>query len=154
MPTVRAVVQRVSAAAVRVDGATVGAIERGLCVLLGVGGDDDPDDARRMAERLANLRIFEDEAGRMNCSVRDIGGSVLAVSNFTLMADTRRGRRPSFNAAAAPAVAAPLLELVGRELEGLGIPLATGRFGAHMDIDIAADGPVTLLLDTKESRRG
>ena len=150
----RALIQRVHRAAVRVDGEIIGETARGLCVLVGVGHDDSEDDARALADRVVNLRVFPDDAGRMNLSLLDVGGGLLAVSQFTLMGDTRRGRRPSFVAAAAPDHANPLFERFVAEAAARGPGVATGRFGAHMDIDIQADGPVTLLLDTKESRRG
>jgi D-tyrosyl-tRNA(Tyr) deacylase len=148
----KGLLQRVRRAAVAVDGETVGAIEAGLCVLVGVGHEDDESDARTMAERLVNLRVFEDADGKMNLSLLDVSGQLLVVSQFTLMGDTRRGRRPSFVAAAAPDRAAELIDhLVIRVREG-GVTVATGRFGSHMDIDIQADGPVTLMLDTQEKR--
>ncbi|HYC00286.1 MAG TPA: D-aminoacyl-tRNA deacylase [Candidatus Limnocylindrales bacterium] len=150
----RGLVQRVHGAAVRVGGDVVGQIGAGLCVFVGVGHDDGEADAQTLAERVVNLRVFPDDAGKMNRSLLDTGGSLLAVSQFTLMGDTRRGRRPSFVAAAAPEHANPLFERFASEAASLGVGVATGRFGAHMDIDIHADGPVTLMLDTKESRRG
>jgi D-tyrosyl-tRNA(Tyr) deacylase len=146
----RAVVQRVSQAEVRVDGTVTGKIATGLVVLLGVGVDDDEPDARQMAEKIANLRIFMDDAGLMNRSVREIGGGVLLVSQFTLHGDARKGRRPSFITAAREDVAKPLYERVGKLLEGEGLPVGYGVFGAHMDLELVNDGPVTILLDTKK----
>jgi D-tyrosyl-tRNA(Tyr) deacylase len=149
---VKALLQRVSRAAVSVAGETVGAIESGMCVLVGVGRDDDESDSRLLADRLIGLRIFEDSAGKMNLSLREAGGAMLLISQFTLMADTRRGRRPSFVAAAAPERAAELIDAVAAAVRKEGLEVATGRFGAHMDIVLTADGPVTIMLDTKEKR--
>jgi D-tyrosyl-tRNA(Tyr) deacylase len=146
----RAVLQRVSRAAVAIDGETVAAIERGLLVLLGVGQDDTEADVQWLAEKTAGLRIFADEAGKMNRSVADIGGAVLVVSQFTLHADCRKGRRPSFLGAAAPDVAVPLYEAFVHALRSLGLPVRTGRFGAMMQVELVNEGPVTLILDTKD----
>jgi D-tyrosyl-tRNA(Tyr) deacylase len=143
----RAVVQRVSRAAVEVEGQTVGSIGRGLLVLLGVGGEDTERDAVVLAEKVAGLRVFPDGTGRMNRSVGEAGGSVLVVSQFTLLADLRRGRRPSFTGAADPVIAAPLVEAFAAVVAGAGIPVAMGRFGAHMDVDLVNEGPVTIVLD-------
>jgi D-tyrosyl-tRNA(Tyr) deacylase len=144
----RVVLDRVSRAAVVIDGETVGAIERGLLVLLGVAPTDTPEDARWLAAKVAGLRIFNDEAGKMNQSVADVGGAVLVVSQFTLYGDCRKGRRPSFIGAAAPEVAVPLYEAFVNGLRALGLPTATGRFGAMMQVELVNDGPVTLLLET------
>jgi len=149
---VKGLLQRVRRAAVTVDGRIVGEIDRGLCVLVGVGRDDGDADAELLAERLVNLRVFEDESGKLNLSLLDISGGLLIVSQFTLMGDTRRGRRPSFVAAAAPQRAAELIERLVAHARAVGVEVATGRFGAHMDIEIMADGPVTLMLDTREKR--
>lgn len=149
---VKGLLQRVSRAVVSVEGRVVGAIDAGLCVLVGVGHDDDETDAQLLADRLVGLRIFEDEQGKMNRSLRDTRGGMLVVSQFTLMADTRRGRRPSFVGAAAPERAAALIDRVVAAVRAVDLEVATGCFGAHMDIDIRADGPVTLMLDTKEKR--
>lgn len=146
----RAVVQRVCRAAVVIDSATVAAIERGLVVLLGVAAADTPADARWLAEKLAGLRIFNDEAGKMNRSVADVDGAVLVVSQFTLFGDCRKGRRPSFLAAAPPEMAVPLYEAFVNVLRSLGLPVETGRFGAMMQVELVNEGPVTLILDTKE----
>ena len=144
--------QRVARAAVSVDGDRVGAIELGLFVLVGVGHDDDERDAELLADRVVGLRVFADKDDKMNLSLADVGGGLLVVSQFTLMGDTRRGRRPSFVAAAAPDRAAALIDRMIEKARSLGVEVATGRFGAHMDIDVRADGPVTLMLDTKQAR--
>jgi D-tyrosyl-tRNA(Tyr) deacylase len=149
----KGLVQRVRRAAVRVDGEVVGEIEGGIAVFVGVGHEDDERDADLLADRILGLRIFADEDGRMNRSLVDVEGRLLVVSQFTLMGDTRRGRRPSFVAAAEPERAAALVERVAGAAENAGTFVARGRFGAHMDIEIHADGPVTLMLDTKEPRR-
>ena len=144
----RALVQRVSRAAVHVDGDLVSEVGHGLLVLLGVRTDDTDEQAKWTAEKIANLRIFPDAEGQMNRSVTDIGGEVLVVSQFTLYADTRRGRRPSFVDAARPEQAEPLVERVVEGLRSAGITTGTGVFGAHMDVELTNDGPVTVLLDT------
>ena len=143
---VRAVVQRVTSARVTVGGSEVGAIGPGLCVLLGVTHADDLDRAERMAAKLWHLRIFDDDAGLMNRSVGDAGGEILVVSQFTLYGDTTRGRRPSWVAAAPPEQAEPLVEAVVAELRALGATVATGRFGADMQVALVNDGPVTLIV--------
>jgi D-aminoacyl-tRNA deacylase len=147
---VRAVVQRVSRASVRVSDETVGSIAIGLCVLLSIGPDDDETTAARLAGRIATLRIFPDESGRMNRDLAGIGGAALVVSQFTLHADTSRGHRPSFIKAAAPERAAQLCEAFVAALRALGHPVETGRFGAHMDVELVNDGPVTLVLTSGE----
>lgn len=149
---VRAVVQRVRFARVEVAGEVVGEIGPGLAVLIGVTQTDTPADARALAAKLAGLRVFADEAGGMNRSVEDVGGAVLVVSQFTLYADARRGRRPSFTAAAGPDVAEPLVEEVVRLLRAEALEVATGRFGARMTVELVNDGPVTILLETKSGR--
>ncbi len=146
----RAVLQRVHRAAVVVDGETVGQIERGLLVLLGIAPQDSSEESRWLAEKTAGLRIFNDEAGKMNRSVADVDGAVLVVSQFTLYGDCRKGRRPSFIDAAPPNVAEPLYEAFVHALRSLGLPVRTGRFGASMQVELVNDGPVTLILDTKE----
>lgn len=143
----RAVVQRVTEARVTVDGAVVGAIGPGLCVLVGVTHDDDADRARKLADKLWHLRVFDDDAGVMNRSVADVGGEVLVVSQFTLYGDTSRGRRPSWIAAARPEQAEPLVEAVASELRRLGAQVATGRFRAEMLVSLVNDGPVTLVIE-------
>ena len=145
----RAVVQRVLRASVRIDDRITGEIDHGLMVLLGVGIPDKPEDARWMAEKIANLRIFTDEAGLMNRSVLDTGGSVLLVSQFTLHGDARKGRRPSFIAAAKEPLASDVYELTGKEIEALGLQVAYGEFGADMQVELVNDGPVTILLDSE-----
>jgi len=145
---VRALVQRVSRASVRVAGETVASIEGGLLVLLGVTHSDDAKDAAYIADKLANLRIFTDEDGKMNRSVLDTDGSAIVVSQFTLYADTRRGRRPSFVEAAPPEGAEPLVREVVARLAALGVRTQTGQFGAHMEVDLTNDGPVTILIET------
>lgn len=145
----RAVVQRVSQACVRVEGRIVGEIGIGLLGLVSVGTDDGERDARSMAEKIAELRLFPDDGGLMNRSLRETGGALLLVSQFTLHGDVRRGRRPSFITAAPPAVARDLYELVGRSVASLGVPVGYGEFGAQMAVELLNDGPVTILIDTK-----
>ena len=144
----RAVVQRVSRASVRVDGTTVGEIGSGLLVLVGVHAEDGEAEASHVADKIANLRIFPDGEGKMNRSVLECDGEVLVVSQFTLYGDTRRGRRPSFVAAAAPSRAEPLVRAVMERLSELGVPTACGEFGAHMEVELTNDGPVTILIET------
>ena len=144
----RAVIQRVTQASVAVEGKVIGRIGPGLAVLLGAGPGDGESQARLVAEKIANLRIFEDAGGKMNRSVLEVGGAVLVVSQFTLYADTRKGRRPSFIDAAPPEVAAPLVDHVCGHLAGMGLRVATGRFGAMMLVEIHNDGPVTIIMDT------
>ena len=147
----RVVLQRVAKARVTVDAAVVGEIGPGLLVLLGIGCKDTDDDARWLAEKILALRIFEDENGRMNRSVRDAAGELLVVSQFTLLASTRKGARPSFNDAAPPDLAIPLYESFIRHASvALGRPVATGKFGAMMAVELTNDGPVTLVIDSKQ----
>jgi len=143
---VRAVVQRVTRARVVVAGATVGAIGPGLCVLLGVAAGDESGDAKRLAEKIARLRIFENDAGKLDLSLLDIGGEALVVSQFTLIADTAKGNRPSFSDAAPPEQAEPLYEVFCTSLRALGVVVQTGLFGARMQVELLNDGPVTLVL--------
>lgn len=143
----RAVIQRVTGAKVTVEGEVVGSIGQGLCVLVGVTHDDTPETAATLASKLAALRIFADDEGRMNLSLADVGGSALVVSQFTLYGDARKGRRPSFVAAAPGEVAEPLVDAVVEALRALGVHTETGRFGAYMDVELTNDGPVTLVLD-------
>ena len=150
LPRVRAVVQRVSRAKVDVDSQTVGAIEAGLCVLLSVGPADDEAVAQRFASRIATLRVFPDVEGRMNLDLAASGGAVLVVSQFTLHADTSRGHRPSFIRAAPPRQAEALYEAFVAALRLLGHHVETGRFGAHMAVDLVNNGPVTLVLSSAE----
>ncbi len=135
-----------------VDGAVVGAIGPGLLVLAGAGHDDTDRDVDSLADKLAGLRIFRDEEDRMNRSVADVSGSVLVVSQFTLMADVRRGRRPSFTAAAPPDRAEPLVAALADALRARGLEVAEGRFGAMMDVHLVNDGPVTIVIDTADGR--
>jgi D-tyrosyl-tRNA(Tyr) deacylase len=148
---VRAVVQRVTRAEVRVDGDVTGSIQRGLAVLAGVAADDAPDDAEKLAAKIAELRIFADEAGLMNRNVTEVGGSVLLVSQFTLHGDARKGRRPSFITAAREDAARPLFEVLGRTLERVPLRVAYGVFGADMEVELVNEGPVTILLDTRKT---
>lgn len=143
----RAVVQRVASASVRVAGETVGSCGRGLLVLVAAGHDDGPKQAAALAGKIARLRIFPDDQGRFDRAVTDIGGSVLVVSQFTLLADTRKGNRPSFTAAASPDLAEPLVDRVVTTLRELGVSVSTGRFGAAMEVELVNDGPVTIILD-------
>jgi D-aminoacyl-tRNA deacylase len=144
---VRAVVQRVSRARVVVEGEVVGEIGAGLCVLVGVARGDGEDAAVRLAAKVARLRIFEDDAGKFDRSVLDTGGAALVVSQFTLIADTRKGNRPSFVDAAPPDEAEALYERFCEELRALGVPVETGVFGARMEVSLVNDGPVTIVLD-------
>ncbi len=147
----RAVVQRVSRASVKVDGELTGEIGLGLLVLLGVGHDDAEAEAEYLAEKIAGLRIFEDDAGKMNLSVSDVGGAVLAVSQFTLFGDVRRGKRPSFDAAARPERARELYEYFVERVGSHGLRCETGRFQAMMDVELINSGPVTILLDSRKA---
>jgi D-aminoacyl-tRNA deacylase len=144
---VRAVVQRVWSARVVVDGEVVGEVGRGLCVLLGISRTDGDEDAERLAGRIARLRIFENEEGRFDRSLLDLGGEALVVSQFTLIADTTKGNRPSFTEAAPPEQAEPLYNAFCAALSELGAKVATGRFGARMAVELVNDGPVTIVLD-------
>lgn len=144
----RAVLQRVKRAKVAVGGEITGEIAAGWLVLLGVAPADTPKEVDWLAEKIANLRAFEDAAGKMNLSVQDIGGSVLVVSQFTLYGDCLKGRRPGFTGAAPPTIAEPLYESFAAALKLLGVPVATGRFGADMQVELVNDGPVTFVIDT------
>ena len=146
----RFVCQRVTQAKVEVDDRVVGEIERGLLVYLGVGKGDTADDAQFIADKLVNLRIFADEAGKMNRSVMDIGGKILLISNFTLHGDCRKGRRPGFDAAAEPALAEQLYEKVSEMIAEAGVVVEKGVFGGYMQVTSQNDGPVTFLLDSKK----
>jgi D-aminoacyl-tRNA deacylase len=150
---VRAVIQRVSRAEVRVDGARVGAIERGFLVLLGVTHADGRAEVEWLARKVAGLRIFEDDAGKMNLALTDVGGAVLVVSQFTLYGDARKGRRPSFTDAARPEQAEPLVDYFAARLREEGLRVETGVFGAMMEVEMVNDGPVTLWLDTADNVR-
>jgi len=144
---VRAVVQRVSSASVRVGGETVGACGRGLLVLVGARHEDTSETATRLAAKIARLRIFPDDAGRFDRSLLDTGGEALVVSQFTLLADTRKGNRPSLTGAAPPEQAEPLVEAFCAALRELGVPVQTGIFGAVMEVELVNDGPVTIVVD-------
>jgi D-tyrosyl-tRNA(Tyr) deacylase len=144
---VKAVVQRVTRAAVRVDGEVVGEIEAGMLILLGALSGDGQAEAERLAERIARLRFFRDESGRMNLAAADVGASALVVSQFTLAADGKKGRRPSFDRAAPPELAEPLIQHFVDQLRTYGLTTATGRFGAMMEVELVNDGPVTFVLE-------
>jgi D-tyrosyl-tRNA(Tyr) deacylase len=146
----RALLQRTTGARVRVAGSVVGEVANGLVVLLGVGPDDDEATADALARRLTELRIFDDEAGRTNLSLIDVGGAALVVSQFTLYADTRRGRRPGFTGAADPELAERLYLRFAAALRDLGVEVATGKFGAVMEVELINDGPFTIWLDTSD----
>lgn len=147
----RAVIQRVSQASVTVSGEVVGAIERGLLVLLGVAQGDTADDVHALADKVVELRIFEDDGGKMNLSLTEVQGSLLVVSQFTLLGDCRKGRRPSFIAAAPPELAEQLYQTFVAAVGVKGIPVATGRFRAQMNVALVNDGPVTLILDSRKA---
>ena len=144
----RAVVQRVTSATVTVEGRVVGAIKAGVLVYVGITHDDGPDDTAYVANKIASLRVFDDADGRLSRSGRDVGGEVLLVSQFTLYGDCRRGRRPSFDKAAAPAAAKAVYEALADAVRGLGVPVRLGTFQAHMVVASNNDGPVTLLIDS------
>ncbi len=143
----RVLLQRVTQGSVAVDGNSIATIERGLVLLVGIGAEDEQEQGDYLAEKIANLRIFEDAQGKMNLSVLDIGGSALVVSQFTLYANTQKGRRPSFVEAAKPELAEPLVQHFAGQLQALGVPVKQGHFGAHMQVRIENDGPVTIWLE-------
>lgn len=149
--TMRAVVQRVTRARVTVESRATGEIGAGLLILLGISRTDNPESGMYLAEKIAHLRIFSDAAGKMNLSLLDVNGSALVVSQFTLYGDTRGGRRPSYVQAAAPEEANKLYEEFVRSLRALGVPVETGVFQAHMEVELTNDGPVTILLDSEKS---
>ena len=149
----RVVLQRVNRASVSVDGEAVGKIGRGLLLLVGVAGDDEPATAGRLAKKCAEMRVFPDEDGRFDRSLLDVGGDALVVSQFTLLADVRKGRRPAFTAAADPDIAAPIVDAFVDALRSLGVRVATGRFGARMLVESANDGPVTIVVDSADLDR-
>jgi D-tyrosyl-tRNA(Tyr) deacylase len=149
--TMRAVVQRVSRAEVRVDGIVVGAVERGFLVLLGVARADVEADAAALADKVAGLRVFEDAAGKMNLALAEVGGGLLVVSQFTLLGDVRKGNRPSFVEAAPPEHGEALYRRFCELLRGKGLPVATGTFRAMMAVELVNDGPVTILLDSRKA---
>jgi len=147
----RAVVQRVSRASVKIDTLTTGSIQKGVVVLLGIHATDSLDELRWMTDKIINLRIFEDNNGKMNRSLADIDGEMLIVSQFTLYGDCRKGRRPGYSSAAPPELAKPLYEQYIEEVKSRQIRVATGTFGANMEVEIINDGPVTLLLDSEKN---
>ncbi len=149
----RVVIQRVSRAAVSVDGQVVASIGRGLLLLVGVAESDGDAEAQRLAQKCSEMRIFPDEDGRFNLSLLDIEGEALVVSQFTLLADVRRGRRPSFVRAATPDIASPLVEAFAQAMRESGVPTQTGRFGAKMSVELVNDGPVTIVLDSDAMER-
>ncbi len=149
----RACIQRVSRAEVTVDGRVCGAIERGLLVLLGVGHGDTDDGAKKLAEKIVGLRIFEDDQGKMNLAVSEVGGRMLVVSQFTLLGDCRKGRRPSFVGAAPPDEAQRLYRVFTEAVAQQGVEVATGKFQEHMCVELVNDGPVTIILDSEDLRR-
>ena len=145
--------QRVSRAEVRVDGSRVAKIDRGLLLFVGIAQDDDPEVIAPMVEKVANLRIFEDEQGKMNLSALQVGAAILVVSQFTLLADARKGRRPSFIEAAPPDRASAFIDCMVSCFRDMGFEVQTGRFGAHMEVELVNDGPVTIMLDSREILR-
>lgn len=149
----RAVIQRVSRASVDISGETIGSIGRGLLVLLAVGRDDTPEDSTYVVDKIVNLRIFPDDEGRFDRSVLDVSGELLLVSQFTLYGDTRKGRRPSFTAAAPPEAAAEQFADVVERLRATGLNVETGRFQAMMDVELVNDGPVTITIDSADRQR-
>lgn len=149
---VRVVVQRVSEAKVTVAGSVVGEIGGGLCLLVGISPDDGSADAEMMVDKVVGLRIFADGDAKMNRSIFDVDGQLLIVSQFTLLGDVTRGRRPSFTGAASPAQAAPLIDVMMKRCRERGISVAAGEFGAHMEVSLVNDGPVTLVLETRDGR--
>ncbi len=151
MHPMRAVVQRVTRASVKVSGEITGQIGRGLLVLLGVAAEDSSADAAYLADKIAGLRVFEDAGGKMNLAAAEVRGAVLAVSQFTLFGDVRRGKRPSFDAAARPEIAARLYEEFVANIRAAGLPCETGRFQEMMEVELVNDGPVTILLDSKKT---
>jgi D-tyrosyl-tRNA(Tyr) deacylase len=149
----RVVLQRVLRASVLVDEISIAAIGRGLLLLVGVEDGDDTAVAQRLAQKCAEMRIFSDEEGKFNRSLIDVHGEALVVSQFTLLADVRKGRRPSFVRAALPKIAEPVVEAFAESLRALGVATRTGRFGAHMDVDLVNDGPVTIVITSSELER-
>lgn len=147
----RAILQRVSSASVRVEGQVIGQIESGFLVLLGIAADDTPEDVSYLAGKICGLRVFEDDEGKMNRSIEETGGAMLIVSQFTLYGDCRKGRRPSFIDAARPEVAVPLYERFLDEVRGYGIRVETGQFQAQMEVSLVNDGPVTMMIDSRKT---
>ncbi|NST81181.1 D-tyrosyl-tRNA(Tyr) deacylase [Enterococcus faecalis] len=146
----KVVIQRVSQAQVAIEEQIVGQIKRGFMVLVGIHQEDTPEDVAYVVGKISKLRVFEDDEGKMNRSIQEIEGSILSISQFTLYAKTKKGNRPSFIEAARPDVAIPLYELFNQQLEAEGIALATGEFGADMQVSLTNDGPVTIVIDTRE----
>ncbi|MGX7264332.1 D-aminoacyl-tRNA deacylase [Enterococcus crotali] len=146
----RAVIQRVTQAEVRIEQQSVGRIAQGFMILLGIHQSDSAEDVAYLARKISKLRVFEDDGGKMNLSIQEIQGSILSVSQFTLYADTKKGNRPSFIEAARPEVAVPLYDLFNKQLKELDIPVETGEFGADMAVSLINDGPVTIIIDTKD----
>lgn len=146
----RVVIQRVSQAEVVIENQSVGKIERGFMILVGIHEEDGPEDVDYLVRKISKLRVFEDEAGKMNLGIQEINGSILSVSQFTLYADTKKGNRPSFIEAARPEKAIPLYESFNQQLRDLAIPVETGEFGADMSVSLVNDGPVTIIIDTRE----
>lgn len=149
----KVVLQRVSRASVSVDGAVVGAIDLGLLILVGVADGDSPSQAEALARKVAGLRIFADSEGRFNESLLDVGGAALVISQFTLHADVRKGRRPSFTSAARPELAEPLVDHFAESLRAQGVPVQTGEFGAMMSVELVNDGPFTVVIDSADLER-
>lgn len=145
----RVVIQKVSEASVSVKGETLGAIKKGFMLLVGVGQDDDVSDVEYLARKIANLRVFEDEQGKMNRALKDVQGEILSISQFTLLANTKKGNRPSFVEAAAPEIGDLLYEKLNDALREKGLEVKTGKFGAHMQVQLINDGPVTIMIDSK-----
>lgn len=150
----KVVIQRVQHALVKVDGNTIGKCGRGFLILLGVGNEDTIEDAEALVNKIIKLRVFEDDEGKMNLSVQDVGGEILIISQFTLYADCRKGNRPSFVNAAPPAVSVPLYETFVELMKNTGIPTECGEFGADMKVELLNDGPVTIVLDSRELSKG
>jgi D-tyrosyl-tRNA(Tyr) deacylase len=150
---VRIVLQRVTSASVRVEGEAIGAIDAGLLLLVGVAEGDDAETARRLARKCTEMRIFRGDEGRFERSLLDTGGEALVISQFTLLADVRKGRRPSFAVAAPAEAAAPIVQVFAETLRELGVRVATGRFGAMMEVELVNDGPVTVILDSADLER-
>jgi len=148
----RIVLQRVRSGRVSVDGQVIAEIGLGLVILVGIGHDDSEDEARWLAEKCATLRVFEDQAGKTNLSIQDVAGEAIVVSQFTLYADTRKGRRPSFVKAASPEIAEPLVRRFANHLAEHGVPTKTGQFGAHMLVEIENDGPVTIVIEREAQK--
>ncbi|GGC86949.1 D-aminoacyl-tRNA deacylase [Enterococcus wangshanyuanii] len=146
----KAVIQRVTEAQVQIEGKVVGKIEQGFMILLGIHETDTNEDVNYLVRKISKLRVFEDDQGKMNLSLQDVGGSILSISQFTLYADTKKGNRPSFIEAARPETAIPLYEAFNTQLKEIGISTETGEFGADMKVTLTNDGPVTIIIDTKD----